>query len=280
MNLHGWWGIVVAAIVAPQTHHGPMFHFPQWSPDGRTILVSAMLDGDTELYLLPVDGGPKRQLTNNTANDDLAEWVDEGRAILFMSDRRGRDELFVMDADGSNQRPATRPRPERTSPDGQTRIVESVENGVAILTAVSRDGTRRVLTSGPSAEQGSYSPDGRRIVYEQRAADAPDDIPRSNIVVANSDGREPRIVASGTDPSWSPSGDAILFKTFDAPTKVLWIAVVRPDGTSLQRLAPGVHPHWSPDGHWIAFMQEDANGTTNVAIITRTGRDRKCLTCS
>jgi Tol biopolymer transport system component len=256
-----------------------MFHFPQWAPDGRTILVSAVLDGDSELYLLPIDGGPKRQLTNNTANDDRAEWVDDGRAILFMSDRRGREELFVMDADGSNQRPAARPRPERTSPDGRTRIVESVEQGVAILTAVSPDGTRRTLTSGPSAEQGSYAPDGRRIVYEQRAASAPDDIAGSNVVVANADGREPHVVASGTDPSWSPSGDAILFKTLDTRTKVLWIATVRPEGAALQRLAPGVHPHWSPDGQWIAFMQEDAIGRTNVMIMTRTGRDRKCLTC-
>ena len=82
-----------------------MYHFPQWSPDGRSILVSSTLDGDAEIYLLPLDGRKPTKLTNNTASDDLARWTHDGRRIAFVTDRRGRSETFSMRPDGSDQRP-------------------------------------------------------------------------------------------------------------------------------------------------------------------------------
>jgi TolB protein len=274
-----WAAAALSGGLALQGAHGVMYHFPQWSPDGTMILVSGTSDGDAELYLYPVNGGHPGKLTDNTASDDGAQFVDDGRSILFTTDRRGRSELFIMNADGSNQRLTDRTRPEPVSPDGRTRLTESVVNGATAIVAIAFDGTRRVLTTGPSAEQGSYSPDGQKIVYEQRRAGAPNDIPRSHIVVANADGTAPRVVASGTDPSWSPAGAAILFKTFDEATKKLWIATIRPDGTGLRRLAPGVHPHWSPDGHSIAFMQESRRGGTDIWIMSSEGLRKKCLTC-
>jgi Tol biopolymer transport system component len=88
-------------------------------------------------------------------------------------------------------------------------------------------------SQGLHAEQGTYSPDGSRLVYEQRSAAAPDDIPLSNIVVARPDGSAARVVASGTDPSWCPDGTAIVFKTFDCVRRERWIATIAADGTAL-----------------------------------------------
>jgi Tol biopolymer transport system component len=263
-----------------QHTHGPMYHFPQWSPDGKSILVSSTIDGDAELFLFPVEGGQPRKLTDNTWSDDMAIWIDRGRRILFMSDRRGKPERFVMNADGTNQQPTDIEPPPVTSPDGRTRLEESVAGGVGVLIAVGPDGSRRTITKGPYAEQGSYSPDGQWIVYEQRSPGAPNDIANSNIVVAKPDGSAPAIVASGTDPSWAPDGGSILFKTFDRQAKRLWIATVARDGTGLRRLAPGVHPHWSPDGRRIAFVEDGGPGDRNeVWVMDRDGTNQRCLTC-
>jgi Tol biopolymer transport system component len=248
----------IAAVLAKlalyaQPGHGPMYHFPQWSPDGTQIVASSTLDGDSEIVLLSLGGGQTRQLTNNQASDDAARWTGNG-SIVFLSDRRGRMEPFIMDADGANQRPieALPPEPGSVSPDGRTRLVESVEGGRSVIVAQGAGGAKRVLTSGPHAEQGSYSPDGRRVVYEQRSPEAPDDIRRSGIVVANADGSAPRVVSPGTDPSWSPDGLLLLFKIWEPQKDELWIATAAADGAGFRRLAPGVHPHWSPDGRRIA----------------------------
>src|SRR5687767_13840310 len=74
--------------MAVQTHE-VMYHFPQWSPDGQWILVSADVGGDSDLYLLsPRPGVPPKRLTDNTAADDHGRWIENGRRILFASDRR------------------------------------------------------------------------------------------------------------------------------------------------------------------------------------------------
>jgi Tol biopolymer transport system component len=271
--------VVAGALMAAQVEHGAMYHFPRWSPDGKSILVAGMIDGDSELYLLPVDGGAPRQLTDNSADDEPGLWIDGGKRILFKSDRRGHLEPFVMNADGTDQKPTDIEPPVSTSPDGRTRLIESEVDGRGVLIAVGADGTRRQVTTGPNAEQGSYSPDGRSIVFEQRLADDPDNIPLSNIVVAKADGTTPRIVASGTDPSWSPDGRLILFKSFDRDTRQLWISTVQPDGKGMRRLEKGVHPHWSPDGRRIAFMQDRPGGRADIVIMDRDGGHPRCLTC-
>lgn len=212
---------LAGALLTARAGHGAMYHFPRWSPDGRWILVSGMSEGDSELYLLPVDGGTPKQLTDNTAADDGGLWIEGGKRILFKSARRGHMEPFVMNADGTDQKPTDMEAPVSASPDGRTRLIESFVDGTSAVFAVGADGTRRQVTTGAYAEQGSYSPDGRSIVFEQRRADDPDNIPFSNVVIARADGSEPRVVASGTDPSWAPDGRLILFKNFDRDTRQL-----------------------------------------------------------
>ena len=105
--------LVLLALVslAPGQHHGVMYHSPQWSPDGRWILVSATLDGDAELYLVSTRGEPMRKLTDNSASDDLARWIDggrqwsaDGKQIAFMRDDPTGVHIWVMAADGTAQR--------------------------------------------------------------------------------------------------------------------------------------------------------------------------------
>jgi Tol biopolymer transport system component len=281
-----WQFLLVWIYLSPSTAlaqhgHGPMYHFPQWSPDGTQILVSATLDGDSEIYVLSVHRRSRRQLTDNTANDDAARWTHGGRRIAFMSDRRGRTEPYTMNADGTNQRPldVLPPSPDSVSSDRRTKLLEETVDGLGVIVAQHQDGTRRVLTTGLHAEQPSFSPDGNYIVYEQRSPAAPDDVARSNIVVANADGTMPRVVSSGTDPSWSPDGQLLLFKLWDASKKQLHIATVGPDGARLRQLAPGVHPHWSPDGRRIAFMRDNMAGT-DIWIMGVDGSGQVCITCA
>lgn len=107
-----------------------------------------------------------------------------------------------------------------------------------------------------------------------------DRIDSSSIVVARADGSEPNVIAIGTDPSWSPDGRSLLFKTPDPRTRQLWITTVNPTGTDPRKLAPGVHPHWSPDGKRIAYMRDRDDGGADIWVMNRDGSGGRCLTCT
>jgi Tol biopolymer transport system component len=260
-------------------HGGIMYHAPHWSRDGRWILASANLDGDTEIFLVRADGAELRQLTRNTVADDIARFSDDGRRVLFQSDRSGTTAEYSMNLDGSDVRPAARDSVLSRSPDGKTLLFESVRDGRGRLLTMSGDRTNpREIATARHAEQGSFSPDGRSIVFEQRDA-MHEEIQVSQIVVSRPDGSDPRVVATGTDPAWSRDGRLILFKTWDEPSQSLWISTVSPTGTGLVRLAPGVHPKWSPDDARIAFMSDRPDGGADIWVMNRDGSDAHCVTC-
>jgi len=53
------------------------------------------------------------------------------------------------------------------------------------------------------------------------------------------------------DPSWSPDGTQIAFRSERSGEPEIW--VMNADGTSQRRLAAGLSPAWSPDGLRIAY---------------------------
>lgn len=263
----------------PHMGGGVLYHAPQWSPDGLWLLASANLDGDAEIYLIRADGSALRQLTRNTVPDDIARWSTDGRRVLFESARSGATAQYSMNLDGSDVRPERPDSVVSRSPDGKTLLFESVRDGRGhlFLMTSSRTNVREISTAG-HAEQGSFSPDGHSILFEQRA-EMHQDISRSNVVVAHPDGSGVKVIASGTDPSWSRDGQLILFKTWDEATQTLWISTVSPTGAGMRRLAQGVHPNWSPDGSRIAYMHDRDDGGSDIWVMDRDGSNPSCLTC-
>ena len=72
----------------------------------------------------------------------------------------------------------------------------------------------------------------------------------SEIWVMNADGTRQRRLAAGLSPAWSPDGSLIAFSGRAG------LSMIRPDGTGLRVLAHtegGEYPSWSPDGSRIAF---------------------------
>lgn len=278
------WLLAVTYATAAGAQHAQggsvVYHGPQWSRDGRWILVSANLHGDSEIYLIRTDGRELKQLTRNAYADDMARWSDDGRRILFMAMRPEGEAEFSMAADGSDVRPVPRDSVSGRSPDRGTLLVETVQNGRGRVYAVNADRTgARLVSRDRHAEQATFSPDGTLIVYEERDA-IHEKIELSDIVVAKADGSDARTIATGTDPSWSPDGQSILFKVFDEKDRRLWITTIGPTGDARKRLAPGVHPQWSPDGRRIVSMRDRADGGADVWIMNHDGSDARCLTCS
>lgn len=60
---------------------------PRFSPDGKWLAFSGQYDGNTDVYLLPVEGGEPRRMTWHPSPDLVVGWTPNGREILFTSGR-------------------------------------------------------------------------------------------------------------------------------------------------------------------------------------------------
>jgi hypothetical protein len=65
----------------------PYFSNPSWSPDGKRIVVSAMVEGQGDLYLFNPDDRSVNQLTDDWYSDIQPRWSHDGTHIVFISDR-------------------------------------------------------------------------------------------------------------------------------------------------------------------------------------------------
>ncbi len=85
------------------THEG-IERFPKFSPDGKTIAMTAEYDGNTDAYVLPAEGGEPARLTWHPDADAVAEWYPDGKSILVRSPRasapRRYDRFFRVPAAG------------------------------------------------------------------------------------------------------------------------------------------------------------------------------------
>jgi WD40-like Beta Propeller Repeat len=60
---------------------------PTWSPDGQSIVFSALDAGWTDLFLYDLKSGKLRRLTNDAFADMQPAWSPDGRSIAFATDR-------------------------------------------------------------------------------------------------------------------------------------------------------------------------------------------------
>ena len=67
---------------------------PTFSPDGQTIAYAADRDGNFEIYLQQISGGPAINLTRSPAMDIQPAFSPDGREIAFVSDREGGAEIL------------------------------------------------------------------------------------------------------------------------------------------------------------------------------------------
>ncbi|MBL7923137.1 MAG: S9 family peptidase, partial [Bacteroidia bacterium] len=81
---------------------------PRLSPDGKSVLYNvryfdlAANKGQSDIYLLPADGGTPVALANSAADEGSARWRPDGKKIGFiMADKNGDAQLWEMNPDGS-----------------------------------------------------------------------------------------------------------------------------------------------------------------------------------
>src|SRR5229473_7816414 len=88
------------------TSHEGFEMFARFSPDGKQIAFTGQYDGNTEVYLMPAEGGAPKRLTFTAAltRDDVSDrmgpnnivigWKNDGKHILFRSRMRSFNDFI------------------------------------------------------------------------------------------------------------------------------------------------------------------------------------------
>ncbi len=79
------------------------FNHPAVSPDGTRIAFTAEIDdGNSEIFMIPIEGGEPRRLTNDPGIDWGPTWSTDSETITFVSDRDGDADLYIVTVDGGD----------------------------------------------------------------------------------------------------------------------------------------------------------------------------------
>lgn len=241
---------------------------PALSPDGKSAVFKALND----LWLVPIDGGPARKLTDDRAYEVDPAWSPDGKSIAFASDRAGQTHLFVMDIASGLARQVTDGEGAQTSPawsPAGDRLAYQTETGETRLLDLSTGQTKPLLGALETPGRPSWSPDGRTLVVtavNQR---------RNRILAVDVESgrqtwRDPapfRSVSTRGDdgPVWSPDGKHLLFSM----ESTLWILPVAADGTPKGPARQITHeasdaPSWGGDAKTVLYVHNGRLRLTNI----------------
>jgi dipeptidyl aminopeptidase/acylaminoacyl peptidase len=79
------WIIAAAGGEAIQVTQGGRDSSPAWSPDGKVLAFLSARDGNSQVYLLSMEGGEAKKLTQLSTGADFFRWAPDGKSIAFTS---------------------------------------------------------------------------------------------------------------------------------------------------------------------------------------------------
>ncbi len=233
----------------PATASGTLKMFPEWTPDGQSVL-----------YTNYAGGQPGFAITSRSPDVEPGPILSQ--LLPGMPKYRGRFD-----------------------PSGTELAMVSSADGAAEIYRVRRQGSQTTrLTNHPAIDiSPSWSPDGRQIVFCSDRSGSP------QLYIMDRDGGGLRRLtytgAYNASPVWSPDGRWIAYETRVRGQFDLWL--IDPSGQVnfpiVQHSRSDEGPTWSPDGRKIAFSSArrgrfdlyvmDWNGENVQRLTSRTGKN-------
>lgn len=228
-----WIASVDGSSAHPVDQGGPVDGQPRWSPDGRTIYFLSSRSGSSQVWRVPVEGGPAEQVTRLPLDLGALELSPDGRWLLVSmavfpgaSPQESKARLEAQAKQGSSAMVFDRL---------MVRHWDAWENGTRnhlfafnLVTGQARDLMPAMDADCPSRpfgglEEAAISPDGARVVFSAKAEGRAEAwSTRADLYEVPMDGSSAphRITdhpAMTTQPRFSPDGRQLAYLAMSRP---------------------------------------------------------------
>ncbi len=245
------------------------------SPDGRHVAVRSSITGVRQLWIVPTDGGPPRQLTFGKGVTGW-RWAPDGRSLIYSADNDGNEQeaYYRISVDGTReqlvvaaQRGAFRVMGD-VLPDNRRIVFASTERSGLDFDIYIRDlesGEQRRVHEGRHLwYPQSVSPDGRWLLMSQAVGGDSDnlflvDLERAETKPLSQPKRRANHTAGGF--AWLPDASGFYFATNDGRE---FAALVRHDLKTGRRTLVAEAPFdiqnvrlCGPDGRYLLWTTNE-----------------------
>ncbi len=243
------------AAARPLTPDGQTSLSPAWSPDGRRMAFTKLVQGRGGIFIQTIATGEVSQLPGTNVGLNITPMFspDGQRVVYARSDEKGTD-IFVATLGGQTPQRLTVGRfsdnlSPTYSPDGRRIAFISTRAGPPQLYVMGADGTEQELfapfdfgVTGPSYAP-EWSPDGSAVVFHREVSGTP------QVFVLTVAGRKLRQITSmgrNEDATWAPDGRHLCFVSDRTGARQLWV-IDTETGRNRQLSTPGWArlPAWS-----------------------------------
>jgi dipeptidyl aminopeptidase/acylaminoacyl peptidase len=298
-NASNVWIVSTAGAEAMQVTQSGHDSSPAWSPDGKTLAFVSSRDGNSQVYLLSMEGGEAKKLTTLSTGADLFQWAPDGKTIAFTS---------AVYVDCKDDACNSKRDEEKEKSKVKARIYDHLlfrhwdhwnegKRSHLFLMPVDGNTSARDLTPAadydiPPDERGevsdfAFSPDGKEICYTA----VPDKVEaistNGELFVVPTAGAEPKKITTNPgfdgNPVYSPDGQTIAYHAqltagYEADR---WRVMLfdRKSG-KIENLSEGfdrsaTNLSWSPDSKTIYFLAENETLQPVYAMEARAGATPK-----
>jgi Tol biopolymer transport system component len=232
-----------------------------FSPDRKQIIFQAEEKGTGnpfyQIFVMDLDTGKYRRVSPGVGKTTCAYFRPDGKKIIFASSHLDPDpkKSYAEEFERRDEEKKTGKR---------RRYLWDFDPHMDIFEANPDGSQLRRLTDATGYDaEGSYSPDGKHIVFcSNRSGEG-----NLELYIMDADGqnvrqltRAPKCYNGG--PFFSPDGKRVIFRSDRSKKDHLQLYVINSDGTGERALTDDLNwvfwaPYWHPDGKHIVYTAAD-----------------------
>ena len=266
------------------------FH-PAFSPDGQKLAYVATSGDRTDIYVRPVSGGARINLTKDLDHymPKWPRWSPDGKLIAFVTRGSDRSSIQVLPSSGGVPQEVVRLGVSWTlghswSPDGK-KLAYVDDHGIYAISL--EDGAIKRLGEAKEPHSPSWSPDGKWIAYTSGNAESlfsltqMGSLATSAIAIIPAGGGEPLELTdrgtSNSSPVWMPDSRSILFVSNRGGNRDVFDLKLSQSGRPVgepYRITTGLNTlsvDVSPAGEQLAYMTYRTKGNLWTMPVPKSG---------